>query len=97
MLAKKICDVCSFLPRSLSAESEFGTGVKGGPLGTKNMMIDLAKMLRNVFLMRARYMSINRTNVQQAVKDVICERRYVKAPHVDTSLSYALITRTCEV
>ena len=38
-------DVCSF-PSSLIAESEFYTGMKGGSM---NMMIDLVKMLRNVF------------------------------------------------
>ena len=77
-------NVCSSLPRSLSAESEFDTRVKSGSPETKNMMIDLVKMLRNVFLMRASYMSINRMDVQQAVKEVISEHRYVKAPHVDT-------------
>ena len=39
-------DVCSSFPCSLIAESEFYTGIKGG---SKNMMIDLVKMLRNVF------------------------------------------------
>ena len=39
-------DVCSSFPRSLIAESEFYTGIKGGSM---NMMIDLVKMLRNVF------------------------------------------------
>ena len=39
--------MCAHLfPRSLIAESEFYTGIKGG---SKNMMIDLVKMLRNVF------------------------------------------------
>ena len=41
-------DVCSSFPHSLIAESEFCTGIKDG---SKNMMIDLVKMLRNVFLM----------------------------------------------
>ena len=76
--------VCSSLPRSLSAESEFDTGVKGGSPETKSMMIHVLKMLHNVFLMRASYMSINRMDVQQAVKEVISEQRYEKAPHVDT-------------
>ena len=39
-------DVCSSFPHSLIAESDFYTGIKGG---SKNMMIDLVKMLRNVF------------------------------------------------
>ena len=39
-------DVCSSFPCSLIAESEFYTGIKGG---SKNMMIDLVKMVRNVF------------------------------------------------
>ena len=46
-------DVRSSLPRCLTAESEFDTGVKVGSPGTKNRMIDLVKMLRDVFLMRA--------------------------------------------
>ena len=41
-------DVCSSFPSSLIAESEFYTGIKGGSM---NMMIELVKMLRNVFLM----------------------------------------------
>ena len=41
-------DVCSSFPRSLIAESEFYTGIKGGSM---NMLIDLVKMLRNVFLL----------------------------------------------
>ena len=39
-------DVCSSFPHSLIAESEFYTGIKGGSM---NMMIDLVKMLCNVF------------------------------------------------
>ena len=52
-------DVCSSLPRSLSAESEFHTGVKGESPRTKNMMIDAVKMLRDVFLMRANYVCVS--------------------------------------
>ena len=42
----------------------------------------MCETLRDVFLMRVSYMSINRMNVQQAVQEVISEQRYVKAPHV---------------
>ena len=59
-------DVCSSVPRSLSAVSELDTRIKGGSPRTKNM-IDLVKMLRDVFLMRASYMCTNRMNVQQVV------------------------------
>ena len=38
--------VCSSLPRSLSAESEFDIGIKGGSPETKSMMIHVLKMLR---------------------------------------------------
>ena len=42
-------------------------------------------MLRDVFLIRSSYTSINRMNVQQVVvREVISEQRYVKAPDVDT-------------
>ena len=64
--------------------SELDTKIKGGSPRTRNMLIDLVKMLRDVFLMRASNMSINHMNVQQAVKDVISEQREVKASHVDT-------------
>ena len=51
----RVCEeefsVCSSLSLSLSVESEFDTGIKSG--STKNMMIDLVKMLCNVFLMQA--------------------------------------------
>ena len=40
--------------------------------------------LRDVFLMRASYVCTSRMNVQQAVKEVISEQKYVKASHVDT-------------
>ena len=39
-------DVCSSFPRSLIAESEFYTGIKGGSM---HLMIDLVKMLGHVF------------------------------------------------
>ena len=73
---EKEYDVCSSLPRSLSAESEFDAGVKGGSPRTTNMMIDLVKMLRDVFLMRASYV-----NVQQAVQEVRSKQKYMKASH----------------
>ena len=47
------------------------------------MIIDMMKM-RDLFLMRASHVCISRTNVQQAVKEVISEQKYVNAPHVDT-------------
>ena len=59
-------DVCSSLPQSVSAESEFDAGVKGGSPRKKNMMIDLVRMLHGVYLMRASYVRISRTFVQHA-------------------------------
>ena len=53
------CDVWSSLPRSVSAESEFHTGVKGESPRTKNTLIDAVKMLRDVFLMRANYVCVS--------------------------------------
>ena len=47
---EEVYDVCSSFPRSLIAESEFYTRIKGG---SKNMMIDLVKMLRNAFFVPA--------------------------------------------
>ena len=44
-------DVCSYLPESLSAESEFDAGVKGGSPRKKNMMIGLVRMQHGVYLM----------------------------------------------
>ena len=91
-------DVCSSLPRSVSAESEFHTGVKGESPRTKNTMIDLVKILRDVFLMRANYVCISRLIVQQAVKrsDLRTEER--EKHHTWTlTLFYALITTTCEI
>ena len=76
--------VCSSLPRSLSAESEFDEGVKGGLPRKKNMMIDLVKMVRDVFLMRASYVCTSRMNLQQAVQEVRSKQKYVKASRVDT-------------
>ena len=55
-------DVCSSIPRSLSAESEFDAGVKRGSPRKNNMMIDLVEM-RDVFLMRPSYVCISSTNV----------------------------------
>ena len=59
-------DVCSSLPQSVSAESEFDAGVKGGSPRKKSMMIDLVRMLHGVYLMRASYVCISRTFVQHA-------------------------------
>ena len=47
-------------------------------------MIDLAKMLRDVFLKQASYVRISRMIVQHAAKEVISEQKYVKASHVGT-------------
>ena len=63
---KEECDVCSSLPQSLSAESEFDTGVKGGSPRKKNMMIGLVRMLHGVHVMRTSYVCFSRTYVQRA-------------------------------
>ena len=78
---KEEYDVCSSLPQSLSAESEFDTGVKGGSPRKKNMMISLVRMLHGVYVMRTSCVCISRTYVQ-----VISEQKYVKASQVDTCI-----------
>ena len=62
---KEEYDVCSSLPQSLSAESEFDTGVKGGSPRKKNMMIGLVRMLHGVYVMRTSCVCISRTYVQR--------------------------------
>ena len=58
--------MCSSLPQSLSAKSEFDNGVKGGSPRKKNVMIDLVRMLHGVYLMRASYVCVSQTYVQHA-------------------------------
>ena len=73
----RVCEeefsVCSFRSGSLSVESEFDTGIKSG--STKNMVIELVKILPNVFLMQAPVPSqVSQIDVELYKFDICCVR-----------------------
>ena len=76
----RVCEeefsVCSSFSRSLSVESEFDTGIKSG--STKNMVIELVKILPNVFLMQAPVPSeVSQRDVELYKFDICCVRCFV--------------------